>query len=481
VELKRKVASGFVWHSVEKLAGTAFHTVVSLLLARMLTPADFGLVGMLVIFSAVSLALFDSGFSQALIRKENATESDYTSVLYINIAGAVTIYAILVVCSPLISEFYRQPELTLIAPVFFLSIPISAIGSVHGAILFRQMKFRLSAIINLAAAVISAAAALTLAVLGYGVWAIVVQIILRDMVRVLLLWLFGGWLPKGRSFSRDSIRGLFGFGGGMMVSGVLTQLSSNTAQLFIGRIYSPTALGLFHNSQKLKDTFVNVLEQSISNVTFPALSTIQDDTGKLCEASRKVMAVMSFAMFPLLGGLIVTAEDIFLTILTDKWLEAIPYFRLFCLSAFALPAGAVALNILKARGRGRLIMNIEMAKRTVMLLIIIATVYIGVMAVVVGVVAYAYLEAMVNLLYARCEIGIKRRSVTGAALPSLLLTAVMCASIMLIGLLPLSVGVMLLIKVITGATLYIGLAALLRIEVWSDICAILADTVKNNR
>ena len=470
MELKDRVVSGFFWHSAERFGAMAVQAVISILLARLLTPADFGLVAMLVVFSAVAQGVVDSGFSQALIRKKDASQLEYASVFYINVALSLLLYLLLLLAMGPIARFYEQPELTRYAPVLFAVIPVNAFGVVQNAVIFREMRFRVSAAINLTATIVTGVVAVAMAYTGFGIWALVFQIVGKEAVRVAMMWIWNRWLP-GLRFSFGAVRELFAFGSKLMLAGIITQLSNNVAQLFIGKAYSASSLGLYYQAQKLRDMFSLTTSQAILNVSYPAFARLQDERDKLREASRKIIVAMSFVLFPVLMGLIGVAEGFFALVLGQQWMGAVPYFQIFCLSALFLPGSLVAFNILRARGRSDQVLKLDIFKRLAMLVMVAVAVFISVMAVVWAMLLFAVLDMVVNLIYANRQTGYTFRQFARDSVPYLLMSVVMLGCVWAAGLLSpfMAPWLLLCLKIAVGAGVYILLARFFKTEAWMDM------------
>lgn len=473
MELKRRVAHGFFWHSLDRFGNTALQTLVSLILARLLTPADFGLVSIVVIFSLIAQSIVDSGFSQAIIRKQSPSDSDYTSVFYVNISVAAVVYTLLLLATPFIAKFYNQPQLNQIGPVLFSLVFVNALGFVQNTYLTKTLNFKLMSKITLSTSLVSGIIAIYMAYQGLGVWAIVTQMVLRDLLKVIAMWAIKSWRPKGW-VRLSAIKELMGFGSTMMITGIIGQVSTNLSQLFVGRVYSPTMLGYYYQSQKLRDTFTNTISVSIMNVTFPALAELQHDRKKLREATRKVVIAMSFIMFPLLTGLIAMAEELFSLILTDKWLGAVPYFRIFCLAAYLIPAATTSFNILRIKGKGKFLLRLETAKQILLFSILFATINISIVAVAWAMVAYALVNMTLNHIYAAKENNYGFVALIKDSLPYAAISIAMLGGIIGVGLV---VDIPLLwlvaLKALIGASIYMGLSIVFKVEAWLEIKSIL--------
>ena len=367
-QLRERVASGVAWSIGEKIGSAMMQIVVSIIVVNALMPMDMGIMAILTVFTALAQVVVDSGFSQTLIRKASPTEGDFRSVFLFNVITSVALYAIFTACSPFMARYYGWEALAEVAPVLFLIIPLNAVCVIQNTIMVREFRFaQLSTIIFLAA-LISGAVAVTMALCGCGIWSLVGQRVSQMAVKAALLWIISSWRPK--SGTNDStFRQMVPYSLRLMATDLITSLYNNISQLFIGRIYSGDALGFFNQAQKLKDMPVTSTMQSIQSVTFPALAKINDNEAKFVDSYRRVVMLTAYIIFPIMVGLISTADDIYSLLLKPQWHPAVPYFKTLCLIGLFYPIAAVSYNILKVRSNGAIILRLEIIKKVIMTLI----------------------------------------------------------------------------------------------------------------
>lgn len=469
MELKKQVVSGFFWTAAEKFSSLFVHLCAQVMLLRLLVPEDFGLLAMLAVFTAVSSSIVDSGFSQALIQKKKAEDIDYDSIFWLNLALAGALYLIMFFSAGAIARFFDAPVLARIAPWVFLTLPLSALGLIPNTILTRNMDFRKISKANFAASLSAAVAVVALAYTGFGVWALVGQTIVLYGVRTTVLWASTMWRPAAR-FSMASVRGLFGLGSRFFAIGLITQLFNNLSLAIIGKFYSAGMLGFYERALKLRNSAADAISLPVQNVTFPAFASLQDEEAKFVLAGRQVIAVLSFILFPVMSGLIAIAPEGFMIAGQEKWMPAVPYFRILCLSAFCIPLSNISLNMLKAKGRGDTLLKIEVIKKAVGFAFIIYGATVSVMAVAWAYLAWTAFEMIVNLNRANHTVGYPLRQQAADTLPYLALSAAMFACVMGTERLLAGSSVYLLLgaKTAVGAAVYIALSWLLKPAAWNE-------------
>jgi len=318
-----QVATGVAWSTAEKVCSMLLQMVVSVVVARMLVPEDFGVMAILTFFTAVALVVVDSGFSQTLLRKKEPTNDDYKSVFLFNMAVSAVLYMLLVAASPLLARYYNLHIINKIAPVLFLLLPINALGIIQNTRLAREFRFGVLSRINFIASLVAGVAAMAIAVCGGGVWALVAQRLLVVTTKSLLLWWRGGWRGEG-SFNSSAWRDMAPFSFRLMSTDIVSTVYNNVAQLFIGKIYSADTLGYFNQAQKIKDLPVQSAVLSVQSVTYPALAKIRDDERKFAESYRKVLLINIFVMAPAVVGMSAVAEPLFRVLLGERWLPTVP-------------------------------------------------------------------------------------------------------------------------------------------------------------
>ena len=324
--LRDKVAMGVAWSVAEKIGSMLLQVAVSIIVARLLMPDDFGVMAIMTFFTALALVVVDSGFSQMLIRKNAPTADDYKSVFVFNVAVSIVLYVVLTLTAPMVARFYGRDVIARIAPVLFLLLPINAFCVIQNTIFTRRFRFDLLSKINFASSCIAGVIAIAMALAGMGVWALVGQRLGTMAAKAALLWLCSDWRADG-AFSGATLRAMAPFSFRLMFTDIISAVYNNVAQLFIGKMYSTDTLGYFNQAQKLKELPVSSAMQSVQSVTYPALSNIKDDAAKFADSYRRVMMVTAFVMFPAMVGMIAVADDMFALLLGERGLERLLLFR----------------------------------------------------------------------------------------------------------------------------------------------------------
>ena len=472
-ELSERVASGVAWNIAEKIGSTLLQAIVSIIVANRIMPDDMGIIAVLTVFVTLSQVFIDSGFSQTLIRKANATAEDFKAVFRFNLIASITLYAILTATSPLVASYYGWNLIKQVAPVLYLLLPLNALCVIQNTIMVREFRFAQLSTIIFVSSLISGILAIAMALTGFGIWSLVGQRVGMMATKAILLWWQSPWRWR-REIKTGSLREMAPYSFRLIATDLITAIYNNIAQLFIGKIYTADMLGYYNQAQKLKDMPVNATMQSIQSVTFPALAKISDNPTKFDEGYRRVVMLTAFVMLPIMAGLVATAEDIYLLLLKPQWHPAIPYFQVMCLIGLFYPIAAVAYNVLKVRSNGAVILRLEIIKKVIMTIILATTIPISVMAVAWGMVAAAVCEMLLNIGASMrfTSLGIYR--FTKTLLPIALLTAVMYCATVIIGeyTAELSVGLRLTIKIFTGVITYIAGAFLTRMESFGEALTI---------
>ena len=478
-QLRDKVASGVAWSVAEKLGSIALQMVVSIVVARLLLPEDFGVLAILTFFTALSIVVIDSGYSQTLIRKSEPTEADYKSVFIFNIGVSLALYALLVAISPLIADYYNLPIISRIAPVLMLLLPLSALCVIQNTIFAREFRFAALSRINFAASAVAGGVAIAMALCNCGVWSLVGQRIAQIVVKAILLWFYGSWRCRG-TFSIESLRSMGGFSFRLMGVDMISYLYNNIAQLFIGKIYSADTLGYFNQAQKLKELPVTSAVQSFQSVTYPALANVKENPAKLADSYRRVLMIVAAVMFPVMVGMIAVADDMFTLLLTERWAATVPYFKILSLAGLLYPLSMIAYNILKVSGDGKTILRLEIAKKGIMTLILALTIPHSVTAIAWGLVAMSAVEFILNIAASLRKATLSPWQVVRALLPTALLCAVMyilvrwCA----VEMADTSLIIRFIAQVATGAAVYTLGAAAFRIAAFKEIVETLRRMVR---
>ena len=375
--LKSKVAKGSVWVLLEKMSGQAGHFVVGMILARLLTPNDYGTVALYAIFFAVANVLIDGGFGGALIQKKDADDLDFNSVFYLNLSMSVLAYAALFFGAPWIARFYKLPELTAIVRVAAISFFFNAVNAIQSAELTKKMLFHLSFRISLISTFTSAISGITLAFMGYGVWALVWSSLISGFVGVVARWLIIAWRPR-LMFSFSRLKPLFSYGWKMAVSNLLNSFFKNLNGLIIGRFYSKADLAYVNKGRALPNLAMNEVDATLGRVSFPALVQIQGDKARLRDAMRRMMRCSTFLVFPLMVGVASCAKSVLRLLYGAQWLPAAPYMMLCCFSYALMPFHTINLRGILVLGRSDIFLKLEIIKKALMLVVVIVASRLGV-------------------------------------------------------------------------------------------------------
>jgi len=396
--IKSQTLSGVKWTTLEQFSSQAITFVLSVILARLLTPTDYGTIGMLSIFMAVSGTFIDSGFGQALIRKEDIKDEDYSTIFYFNLVVSVLCYAVLFVCSSYIADFFNMQTLSPIVKLYCLTLVINAFGTVPRTKLTRDLDFKSLAKINVTSALFSGVAGVLLAYAGWGVWALVWQAVLSSIFSNVVLWVISKWKPI-KVFSKESFKEMFGFGSKLLAGGLIWQVYSNIAPIIIGKFFSAKDLGLYSRGVNIAQLPANTIFGVLSRVTYPILARLQDDCERLIQVYRKYIKITSMLIIFSLLLLAALAKPVVLILLTEKWEACIIFLQLFALTVMTDHIDKLNLNLLTVVGRSDLILKLEIYKRVISLSILFASIPFGVIGICVSRMIYAQIALMFNTYY----------------------------------------------------------------------------------
>jgi O-antigen/teichoic acid export membrane protein len=396
--LKQKAARGILWSFTDQLASQGVGSIIGIILARILVPSDYGLMGMLAIFVAIAQSFINGGFSSALIQKPNSTEADFSTVFYFNLGVSVVFYLLLFIASPWIAAFYEVPQLEPITKIVALNFVISALSLVHRTKLLIKVDFKTQTTISIISIVISGSIGITLAYRGFGVWALVYQGLVAAVCQTALFWFYTKWKPLF-VFSRESFHRLFAYGSKLLASGLLDTIYSNIYTIVIGKVFSASDLGYYTRAQQLESLPAANITAVLQRVTFPIFCSIQDDDARLIAAYRKLIRLASFVIFPLMFLLVAIAKPLVILLLTAKWLPAVDLFQILCFAGMWYPIHAINLNILQAKGRSDLFLRLELWKKLLVTMVLIITIPFGLKILVLGQAFTSFAGLFLNTYY----------------------------------------------------------------------------------
>lgn len=429
--LKSKTVKGVVWSSIERFSTQGVQFLIMIIMARLLTPKDYGLIGMLAIFLAVAQSLIDSGFSQALIRKQDRTDVDNSTVFYFNIVVSSALYLILFIAAPFVADFYNQPELTSVMRVVCLGVILNSLAVVQRALLTVRIDFKTQAKASLSAAVMSGCIGIVLAYCGFGVWSLVVQQLLNLSVNTLLLWIFSKWRPIA-VFSWKSFHELFAFGSKMLASGLLDTLYRNIYPIVIGKLFSASSLGHYTRAQHFSEFPSSNVTGIIQRVTYPILCGIQDETERLEAVYRKFLKLSAFIIFPLMIGMSAVARPFIDIVLGTQWGFCGQLLQIICFAMMWYPIHAINLNLLQVKGRSDLFLRLEIIKKILGITVLCITAPFGLVVMCYGQIFNSIVALVINTYYTGKLINVGFIRQMKDLLPTILLSLTMFGAILLV-------------------------------------------------
>lgn len=457
-----------MWSAVDNVAKFGVSFLVSIVLARLLSPDDYGLIGIITIFTTVCTAIIGGGFSSALIRTKIPSDDDYNTAFIINLGLSLVLYAIIFLCSPLIADFFGREELVSLTRVSSLNMVIGALSIVQQVRLTKCVDFKTQTKITLIASVVSGAVGIATALLGLGVWALVIQSILSQILRTSLLWFFNHWTPS-LSFSRQSFNELFGFGWKLMVSGILDSLWKELYQLVVGKFYSPATLGQYTRAKGFSQLFSSNLTTVIQRVTYPVLSGIQDEKERMIAAYRKIIKTTMFITFALIFALGAVSEPLLYCLIGEKWHEAATYLPLICLVGSLYPLHAINLNMLQVQGRSDLFLGLEIIKKVIGLAPLFIGAFIGIFPMLYTSILTSIISYFLNSYFPGKLLGYTSWMQLRDIAPSFFISLTMAIVVYCLKFLPISNWFILPIQIAVGLIIFILMCKVSKIEEYKEV------------
>lgn len=385
--LKKKAASGMVWTTLQKFSKTGIRFISGIILARLLTPFDYGCIGMLTVFISLSEAFIDGGFGSALIQKKRPTQADYSTIFYWNLGLSFILYLILFIYSPAISRFYGIPILSDVLRVQGLILFIYALNLIQRNQLRKQLKFKIIAVTRISTSIIALIVTIVMALLGLGVWALVTQNLIAAGIPAIVFWIYTKWRPSWL-FSWKSFKELFNFGFFMFLSHLLNSFSNQIQNLLIGRFYDPSTLGIYAKAQSTEKLASHTVSGVMTSVTYPLYAEVQDDLQKMQNMIKRLTTTIAFITFPLLIILLLIAKPIFILLYSERWIESIPYFQWLCIAGLGASLSSVNTQPIAAIGKSKIMFKWTVIKRLV-----------GISAALVGLLAYGMWGLMAGVIF----------------------------------------------------------------------------------
>ncbi len=478
--IRKKVFSGFIWRFMERIGAQGVGFVVSLFLARLLTPEDYGQVALVTVFITILNTFALSGIGTSLIQKKDTDDLDYSTVFHFNIVFSLFIYVILFLCAPLIGKFYSDSSLILLVRVLGISIIISGANNVQRSYVSKTMQFKRFFFSTLIGTLISGAVGVAMAYKGFGTWAIVGQQLSNQVVDTVILWFTVGWRPK-KEFSFSRLKNLYSFGWKLLVSSLLDTIYNNIYSLVIGKFYDANTLGLYNKGVQFPKLIVSNINGPIQSVLLPAMSSEQDNKKRVKEMTRRSIVTSSFFIFPMMIGMAAIAKPMVILLLTEKWVACVPFVQISCISLALYPIHTANLQAINALGRSDIFLKLEIIKKIIGLILLVVAIPYGLyimvwLEVLSGVIAsfvnaypnkklldYSYLEQIKDLI------------------PSILDAMFMGGVVWGVGLININVIVLIILQIVIGACIYFGIAKIFKFECYEYVVGMFRRKRMENR
>jgi len=477
MELRKKTISGMFWSFTDYAGNQLVQFVIGIILARLLTPGDYGLVGIVMVFITISQTFVDSGFSQALIRKLVIEKKDYSTVFFFNISVSTLIYLLIILISPFIGNFFHQKEVVPILKVLSLILIIDSFMIVQKIILIKNIDFKMQAKLSMISNITSGIIGIILAYYGYGVWSLVYRTMLNSIFLSSLLWIFTKW-KLSFEFSFDSLKEMFNFGSKLLISSLLNNIYINVNYFIIGKYFTLSELGFYTRADQFQNVLSNNLTRTIQRVSFPALASIQNDKSQLKYAYKSIVKLTMFISFTLMFGMAAIAKPMVLTLLGVKWLGCVEYLQLLCFAGVLYPLHALNLNILNVKGRSDLYLKLEIVKKILVVPVIIVGVAIGIKAMIIGMIVNSIVAYYLNAFYSGRLIGYSLKQQFKDIFPSFALSITVGTIVFICGtILNLSPILKLIVQIILGIGLTVLFSEIIKLSEFMEIKKMLNELV----
>ncbi len=468
----KSVLSNFIWRFLERCGAQGVTLIVSIVLARLLDPNVYGTIALVTIFTTIMQIFVDSGMGNALIQKKDADDLDFSSVFYFNIVMCSVLYLIMFFLAPFIAKFYKIPELTAVVRVLSLILVISGVKNVQQAYVSRHLMFKRFFFATLGGTIGAAIIGIIMAYFGFGVWALVAQMLFNTTIDTLILWITVKWRPK-KMFSMQRLKSLFSYGWKLLISALLDTVYNNIRQLIIGKVYTKSDLAYYNNGKKYPEYLVSNINTAIDSVLLPTMSNEQNHPERVKSMTRRAIKTATFIIMPLMVGFAVCSRQLVSLILTDKWLPSVPFMQIFCISFAFYPIHTANLNAIKAMGRSDLFLKLEIIKKSIGVVTIIIAIKFGVMAMAYSMLITSFISQVVNSFPNKKLLNYSYLEQVKDMLPQIILSLVMGAIVYAVTFLKLSSVITLVIQIPVGVVVYWVGSKLFHIESYEYIVGML--------
>lgn len=475
-----RLIKNFMWRFAERCGVQSVSLLVSIILARLLSPEEYGTIALVTVFTSILQVFVDSGLGTALIQKKDADDLDFSSVFFFNFAVCLVLYIGIFLMAPLIARFYNDEELISVIRALSLTVVVSGILGIQQSYVSRNLLFKRFFFSTIGGTIASAVIGVAMAYMGYGVWALVAQQLSNVVVGTIILWVTVKWRPK-LMFSWQRLKGLLSFGWKLLASALLDTVYMNLRNLIIGKMYSSADLAYYNQGDKFPKVIVTNINTSIDSVLLPTMSNVQEDHARVKSMTRRSIKTSTYIMAPLMMGLAFCAEPIVRLVLTDKWLPCVPYLQIFCITYMFYPIHTANLNAIKAMGRSDLFLKLEIAKKVVGMALLLSTMWFGVMAMayslLIGTVTGMIINAWPNRKLLHYSFIEQMKDICSG----ILLAVLMGILILPINALSFPTGATLFLQIMAGAAIYVALSAAFKLESFHYLLGIIMPFINGRR
>lgn len=473
--LKNKTIKGISWSLVDIFASQGFQFLIQIILARLLLPEYFGIIGMITVFIAVSNIIIDSGLSNALIREKEVSQADYSTVFFTNLGMSALLYIIIILSANQISIFFSEPQLVLLLKVLATVLIINSFGLVQRTMLVKKVDFKSQTKISIISSVVSGITSISFACLGFGIWSLVIRVISLQFMQSFLLCIYNKWIPS-LVFKIEAFKKLFGFGWKLLVSGLIETVYQNLYYVIIGRMFSAVELGYYTNAQKFRDVASQSITTSVQKVSYPVLCSIDDNDARLKNGYKKIIRSSVYITFPIMIGLVVIADPLFNILFGANWVKSIPYFQILCLAGMFYPLHAINLNILQVKGRSDLFLGLEVVKKVIGVTSIIIVIFfeLGIMGLLWAAVINSVIAYFINSYFSAELLRYSTKEQIKDILPIFIIASIMGVTVYFSSIfLPDSNIIKLCVQTIAGIIVYIVASWIAKLKELNEISSLI--------
>lgn len=475
--LKNKTVKGTIWSAADAFLGQGVSFVVGIILARLLSPEEYGLVGIVLIFTTILSGIVDSGFSRALIRKKDTKDEDYNTMFITNMVMSLLLFVLLFVCAPSIAIFFSRPELILVTRVMGVILIFQSLSITQTTILTKRIDFKTKTKASIVAALFSGIIGIVMAYMGAGVWALVGQKLSNSLFYSLCMWVLIKWWPKLR-FNTVSFHYMWGFGWKLMVSGLLDNTWNQLYQAVVGKFYSPATLGQYSRAKEYAGIFSSNFTIIIQRVTYPALAEIQNDKNRMIVAYRKIIKMTMFVTVIAMISLGAVAEPFVYCLIGPKWHEASTYLPLICISMSFYPLHAINLNMLQVQGRSDIFLYLEIIKKTIAIVPLCLGIFVGIYCMLIGTIIVGVISFFLNSYYTGRELGYTSWMQIKDVSHSYFVAFIIAIVVFFIKYLPFTPWIILPIQIIVGIMVFTIICRLIKSEEYLELNRIISTNLK---